>query len=105
MKLITGTWPNAANGELRLDLTRAALIGGSTASAPRIYRIPLDATGAIADGTTIWGNDELMFEGSQYRTMVRDALDSIVFGPHLLSICGNSPINLNRIIAFCGGID
>lgn len=105
MRTIIGTWPNAASGELKLDLTRPAIIGGTTHNAPRIYRIPLDATGAISPDTLVWGNDELMFEGSQYRTVVLDSLGTIIFGPHLLSICGSSPIDLTRIITMCGGID
>lgn len=75
-------------------LDKMALIGGTTRNAPRLYKIPLDPAGNIPAGTTVWGNDELMFQGSMYRLIVTDANNTLTFGPRLISICGDSPVNL-----------
>lgn len=102
MKIVTGKWPNAADGRLRLVLDKYALIGGTTRNAPRLYSIPLDSEGRIPDGTEVWGNDELMFEGTQYKATVFDRFETIEWGPQLVPVCGPSPINLNCVIPFCG---
>lgn len=102
MKEITGKWPNAADGFLKLVLDKYALIAGTTRNAPRLYVIRLDDQGAIPPDTKIWGNDELMFEGTQYKATVVDQFETIQWGPQLVTICGLSPINVNCVIPFCG---
>jgi hypothetical protein len=85
-------------------LDHHALINGTVKNAPRLYLLHLDDTGALPDGTRVWGNDELMFQGSMYIATLFDQFDTIQFGPQLVPICGDSPINLNCVIPFCGEI-
>jgi len=92
-----GTWPRAANGTLFLQLSKYALVGGTTDNAPRFYRIALDADGSIEPDQVIWGNDEIMPEGTVYRTTIFDSEGFIVLGPQSFSICGVSPLNLNEL--------
>lgn len=94
MKTIGGQWTNAAGGTLRLELSKYALIGGTSDNAPRFYQVSLDSTGSIPANYQIWGNDELMPEGTTYRRLVFDRLGNIIAGPDQIAICGPSPIAL-----------
>jgi hypothetical protein len=94
MKIITGQWPTAANGTVRLELSKYALISGTTRNAPRFYQISLDANGFIPAGYEIWANDELMPEGTSYRRIVFSSAGLILFGPDQIWVCGTAPIDI-----------
>jgi hypothetical protein len=93
MKTIIGEWSGGVTA--RLELSKYALIGGTTKNAPRFYQITLDSNGAISAGYEIWANDEIMPEGTTYRLTVYDSSGLIIVGPDQLTICGTAPINLN----------
>ena len=97
MKIIGGAWSEAAEGTLSLALDKYALIA-NTKNAPRFYRIGLDSIGGIPWDTRIWSNDELLFEGTQYRTTLLDESGEILFGPQYVPICGPSLIDMTRVI-------
>lgn len=98
MKTIFGRWGNAAGGQLHLTLDQQSRIRGGDKFAPSLYLFALDVNGMIPLGSRIWSNDELMFEGSQYRVKIFDANQKLLFGPQLMPICGQSTIDLRQII-------
>lgn len=99
MKTIAGQWPEVHDGNLMLQLERDHRISGGPVNAPRFYWFELGSAGEIPLNQRIWGNDELMPEGSRYRMTILDQFMSIIFGPLSFSLCGPSPVNLNRMIA------
>jgi hypothetical protein len=98
MKTLTGTWLEAASGTLSLILEQAAFIGGGSHAAPRIYRTTLDPAGAIPADFRIWGNDEIMPEGSRYQITLQDNLGVILRGPQMISICGPREIDITDLL-------
>jgi hypothetical protein len=98
MKIIVGAWTNAAMGTLNLTINRPSVIGGTAYNAPHFYRIALDDMGRIPPMTRIWSNDELMFQGTHYRTVLLDSNGDILFGPRYIAFCGTSPINMTESI-------
>ena len=99
-KTVFGTFPQAPNGTLSLQLSKYALIGGTSENAPRFYRIVLDSTGAVPVGQQMWANDQIMPEGTMYQTTILDVNSEIVFGPLTIAICGPDPIDLNQALNF-----
>jgi hypothetical protein len=102
MTTIQGRWPNAPQGTLKLQLSKYALIGGTSRNAPRFYAISLDATGAMLH--EIWGNDELLPEGTTYQITIIGQDGSTLFGPQWFPICGTSPVDLNRLQMFSSAV-
>lgn len=101
MKIITGEWPEAPLGGLLLQLDRdfrVGRVGGGPSAAPKCYWFQFDSAGALELDERIWGNDELMPEGSRYKMTIFDAMTNILFGPLNFQLCGPSPLNLNRMI-------
>lgn len=94
MKIITGQWPNAGGGTVRLELSKYALVGGTSQNAPRYYQISLDTNGFIPANYEIWGNDELLPEGTSYRRTVFDSNGYILFSPLQIWVCGTEPITV-----------
>jgi hypothetical protein len=102
VKTLTGGWTQAPNGLLSLKLNHYALIGATpvpliAVNAPIRYQLRLDQFGQV-NNQRIWGNDELMPEGSKYKVEVFDFANSRIFGPQFLQLCGPEPLDITQLI-------
>ncbi len=107
-KVLTGTFKDAgnnpvANGTLYLKLSNdAVVIGTGQVVAAQTLAFPLDASGTLGTGITIWANDELTPPTTVYTATVQKSGGGQVYGPDFFSITGVSPINLNSLTPASG---
>jgi hypothetical protein len=104
MKVIQGTFlrPDgspAAGALLEFLLSHAATNASVGHVLHSLFTVTLDGTGSVPPATQIWCNDELVGPGgvaTTYRVVVKDPTFGTVFD-EIMSITGQSPINLNAI--------
>jgi len=104
IKTITGggyQYPNGspcASCTLTLQLTIDATVSGTGQIVPKLLSYILDASGNVPSGSTIWGNDQLLPNGTTYKASLAAVGGGQLWGPEYLSIAGASPINLAQLI-------
>lgn len=101
MKQLVGNWPAAACGLLTLHLDRRALIQGGPYNAPNSYRWNFDAMGNLPAGSAIWGNDELMPNGTEYLATIFNSYGDNIWGPQRMMLCGDSPVDISQWVPPC----
>jgi len=104
IKTITGGGYQYPNGTtcsgctLTLQLTVDATVSGTGQIVPKQISYILDGSGNVPAGSTIWGNDQLLPNGTTYKASLAAVGGGQLWGPEYLSIAGTSPINLAQLI-------